>query len=327
MIINQIAKGGGANTADATAAQGEILATKTAYIATGKATGSMANVGAQSITPTAAGVAITAGYHNGSGGTAAEADLVAGNIKKDVNIFGVVGNYDTEVANPIAAGTVLINKIGFVNGAKVTGTMVNVGAQTAAITTKAGTVTPTAGYHNGAGSISIHADEQAKIIAGNIKSGVTILGQAGSANVVDTTSGDAVAGDIASGKKAWVDGAEITGTKGETNWAGTLSFSGTFATDSYYVAARSDLVVNPTTGVAIISVKSAHATYRHIECIATSVPAGVTMTDFTNLLDSYNSAVLYAARFDGITGKINVAIALDSIVNNTVQAEVTMTYV
>jgi hypothetical protein len=35
---------------------------------------------------------------------------------------------------------------------------------------------------------------------------------AGDPNVVDTSSGDAAAGDIASGKKAWVDGSEITGT-------------------------------------------------------------------------------------------------------------------
>lgn len=34
----------------------------------------------------------------------------------------------------------------------------------------------------------------------------------GNAKFVDTDSGDAVAGDLRSGKKAWVDGAEVTGT-------------------------------------------------------------------------------------------------------------------
>ena len=37
-----------------------------------------------------------------------------------------------------------------------------------------------AGYHNGTGKVQIASGEQAKIIAGNIKSGVTILGVAGS---------------------------------------------------------------------------------------------------------------------------------------------------
>jgi hypothetical protein len=50
------------------------------------------------------------------------------------------------------------------------------------------------------------------IATGNIKSGVSIFGVSGNSNVVDTTSGDAVAGDLASGKLAWVDGSEITGS-------------------------------------------------------------------------------------------------------------------
>jgi len=37
-------------------------------------------------------------------------------------------------------------------------------------------------------------------------------GVTGNAKFVDTDSGDAVAGDIRSGKKAWVDGNEVTGT-------------------------------------------------------------------------------------------------------------------
>lgn len=35
------------------------------------------------------------------------------------------------------------------------------------------------------------------------------------ARFVDTDSGDAAAGDIRSGKKAWVDGAEVTGSMTE----------------------------------------------------------------------------------------------------------------
>jgi hypothetical protein len=34
----------------------------------------------------------------------------------------------------------------------------------------------------------------------------------GKTEVVDTTTGDATAANVASGKKAWVDGVEVTGT-------------------------------------------------------------------------------------------------------------------
>jgi len=50
------------------------------------------------------------------------------------------------------------------------------------------------------------------LISTNIRSTVNIFGVAGNSNVVNTSSGDAVAGEIASGKKAWVDGSEVTGT-------------------------------------------------------------------------------------------------------------------
>jgi len=46
---------------------------------------------------------------------------------------------------------------------------------------------------------------------GNIKSKITIFGIVGDSNVVDTSSGDAISEDIALGKKAWVDGSEVTG--------------------------------------------------------------------------------------------------------------------
>ena len=41
---------------------------------------------------------------------------------------------------------------------------------------------------------------------------IPLSGATGNAKFVDTDSGDAVAGDIRSGKKAWVDGAEVTGS-------------------------------------------------------------------------------------------------------------------
>jgi len=54
------------------------------------------------------------------------------------------------------------------------------GAVSGTISTKAGAYTVPAGYHNGSGSVAIASAEQAKIISGNIKSGITVLGVGGS---------------------------------------------------------------------------------------------------------------------------------------------------
>lgn len=119
------------------------------------------------------------GVVNPVGTYLADADFVAENIKNGVDIYGVTGTYDAEVAAPIAAGTVLATKVGFVNGAKITGTMPNIGTESTDISAKATEVTISAGYHDGTGKVKISAAEQAKIIAGNIKKDVVILGVTG----------------------------------------------------------------------------------------------------------------------------------------------------
>lgn len=91
---------------------------------------------------------------------------------------GTAKFYDTSEAN-ITSSDVLTGKTGFGASGEVSGGMANNGSTSGTISTKAGTVTIPAGYTSG-GTVSISSTEQAKIIAGNIKSGVTILGQAGS---------------------------------------------------------------------------------------------------------------------------------------------------
>lgn len=65
------------------------------------------------------------------------------------------------------------------NGQRQRGTMPNRGAQTGSISTKNGTVNIQQGYHDGSGSIGIAETEKRKIIPGNIKAGVSILGEVG----------------------------------------------------------------------------------------------------------------------------------------------------
>lgn len=78
-----------------------------------------------------------------------------------------------------AAAEILAPKTAYARGAKVTGTMVNNGAVTKDITTAAGKATIPVGYHDGSGYVQIAATEQAKIVAKNIREGITILGVAG----------------------------------------------------------------------------------------------------------------------------------------------------
>ncbi len=72
----------------------DILSGKTAYVDDEEVTGTMPNVGEQNVTPGTAAQTITQGYHDGTGSVAGDADLVAGNIKKDVTIFGVTGTHE-----------------------------------------------------------------------------------------------------------------------------------------------------------------------------------------------------------------------------------------
>ena len=91
---------------------------------------------------------------------------------------GTAKFYDTADAD-ITSADVLTGKTGFGASGAVQGSIPVNGATGGTISTKAGTVTIPAGHTTG-GTVSISAAEQAKIIASNIKSGVTILGQAGS---------------------------------------------------------------------------------------------------------------------------------------------------
>lgn len=79
----------------------------------------------------------------------------------------------------VKVAEILDGKTAYARGTQLTGSMPNNGAVALTIDTVNGDVTVPQGYHDGSGKISILSTEKAKLIASNIKSGITILGVTG----------------------------------------------------------------------------------------------------------------------------------------------------
>lgn len=89
--------------------------------------------------------------------------------------------FDSDTSGDTAtAAELLLGKTAHVKGAKITGTMPNKGAVTLEITGKDTPVSIPMGFHDGSGKGQIAETEAAKIIAENIRDGITILGVKGS---------------------------------------------------------------------------------------------------------------------------------------------------
>ena len=118
-----------------------------------------------------------------TGDTAVASDVLSGkkfHLKSGAQATGTC-TYDANTQDATAgAAEILATKTAYVAGNKITGTMPNRGAQTGSISSKTQSITIQQGYHDGSGSVSIASAEQAKIIATNIRQGITILGVEGS---------------------------------------------------------------------------------------------------------------------------------------------------
>lgn len=198
-------------TSDGTATENEILDGYKAYVDGEKVTGVMPNNGAVSNLLNINGsYIIPKGYHNGTGkvtqsiptkdaatykpGTSnqtiasgqylsadqtiiGDANLISGNIKSGVNIFGVPGKesvVDTADATAVS-GEILSGKTAYINGAKKTGTMTNNGAVSQSLGIN-GSYTIPAGYHNGSGKVTqgiqaANPDYGDQMLADNISCG------------------------------------------------------------------------------------------------------------------------------------------------------------
>lgn len=119
-------------------------------------------------------------------------DLTADTVKADKLLKGYTAHgadgevinggctFDADTQDATATDAeILSGKTAYNKGNKITGSMPNRGAVSGEISTKAGMYAVPQGYHDGSGKVQISADEQAKLIPGNIRDGVVILGVEG----------------------------------------------------------------------------------------------------------------------------------------------------
>lgn len=95
--------------------------------------------------------------------------IITGTCDYDVN---------SQDAN-VKVAEILSGKTAYARGTKLTGTMPNNGSVQLTISKLDDEISIAQGYHDGSGKVSILDTEKAKLIAANIKQGITILGVTG----------------------------------------------------------------------------------------------------------------------------------------------------
>lgn len=124
-----------------------------------------------------------------TGDTVTADKLLEGATAHDKSGATITGTCDYDVNSQdatVAVAEMITGKTAYARGTKLTGTMPNNGAVSGTISDKDADYAVPLGFHDGSGTVGISATEKAKLIAGNIKSGIEILG------VTGTYSGEAI---------------------------------------------------------------------------------------------------------------------------------------
>ena len=235
----------GTYTSDATAISGHILKDYTAYSKGKKIAGDMPDNGAVNNVLSANGSVYTVpkGYHNGSGKvTASISNLTAANIKGGVNVGGIVGTAPVPSGTAGAAQVLTGYSFSNASGVGISGSMANRGNVTQNLATNGASYTIPVGYHAGGGKITANITN---LSAGNIKSGVSVGGIAGTF----TNDATATAAQIVSGYTAYVNGSKVTGAAKEAKSRTlTITTIQDFTTHDFYYydnTGRHILKINP----------------------------------------------------------------------------------
>ena len=189
---------GGIDTSDATATADDILSGKTAYVNGSKVTGSIAAKSASDITASGKTVTVPAGYYASSANKSVETATQA-TPSISVDTSGKITATSEQSAGYVAAGTKSATK--------------QLSTQAAQTITPGTTDKTIASGKYLTGKQTVKGD--ANLVAGNIKSGVSIFGVSGSyegSGGIDTSDATATAGDMAEGVTAYVNGEKLTGT-------------------------------------------------------------------------------------------------------------------
>lgn len=108
--------------------------------------------------------------------------ILASYTAHDASGATITGTCDYDVNSQdatVKVAEILSGKTAYARGTKLTGTMPNNGAVSLTISDADDSITVAQGYHDGSGTVSILPAEKAKLIAANIKQGITILGVTG----------------------------------------------------------------------------------------------------------------------------------------------------
>ena len=108
--------------------------------------------------------------------------ILAGFTAHDQSGATITGTCDFDVDSgdaTVQVAEILKGKTAYARGAKLTGTMPNNGAVSLTISKLDDSISIAQGYHDGSGKVQILDTEKAKLIASNIKQGITILGVTG----------------------------------------------------------------------------------------------------------------------------------------------------